>query len=440
MRRTAELRSPKRPPGSATERSWYNYYAGYSATFVEDVLNSLELDRAELIADPWNGSGTTTEVAHRLGIPSWGGDINPAMAVVAKARLLSSYVSPSELSLCEEILISAQVPPSREPMIDDPLLTWFTQQGCESIRALERCIGRFLDPNWRTGPPGNGERVTSLSSLAAFFYLALFRSVKELLAPFRSSNPTWIRRPLDNRFRLTPSPTTIERVFRQQVELMVKSTSSPSVELTRRTVDHDSPKALARLAVASAANIPLSSGTASAVISSPPYCTRIDYAIATAPELAVLGVSQLQLRELREAMMGSSTVSADSPTIDPGWGQTCATFLGEVAAHPSKASGTYYLRNHLQYFDKLSRSLTEIDRVLAPGAACFLVVQDSHYKELHNDLAAVVVEMAGALGWTDVDRHDYLSKRHMGRVHRTAKQYRAVTEATESVLVFTTAA
>ncbi|WP_410712175.1 DNA methyltransferase [Bradyrhizobium sp. BEA-2-5] len=41
----------------------------------------------QVVLDPWNGSGTTTSVANGAGLTAVGIDINPAMAVVAKARL-----------------------------------------------------------------------------------------------------------------------------------------------------------------------------------------------------------------------------------------------------------------------------------------------------------------------------------------------------------------
>src|SRR6266480_3133141 len=118
-------RSPKLPGEPATgSDSWYRYYAGFSADFVRDVLGDLDLTPGDLIADPWNGSGTTTAVADELGLSAWGGDINPAMVVIAKARLLGRRVRPSEVSLCEAILDS-----SRSPVLwkggDEPLRAWF---------------------------------------------------------------------------------------------------------------------------------------------------------------------------------------------------------------------------------------------------------------------------------------------------------------------------
>src|SRR5438128_2141314 len=83
-------RSPKLHP-VRTKPPAYRYYAGFSPDFVRDVIVGLSLGPTDLLVDPWNGSGTTTTIAEELGIPSWGGDVNPAMIVIAKARLLGSH-------------------------------------------------------------------------------------------------------------------------------------------------------------------------------------------------------------------------------------------------------------------------------------------------------------------------------------------------------------
>jgi len=431
-------RTPKLPgePRAGT-RSWYKYYAGFSADFVRDVLAGLDLASDELVIDPWNGSGTTTAVADELGVPAWGGDINPAMVVIAKARLLGRRVQPSEISLCEAILKSSRSPVLRT---DEPLRTWFRGEAAVHLRALERAIATMLDPGSSSRELAVS-RVGALSPLAAFFYLALFRTVRQLLKPFRCSNPTWIRRPKDDHHRLFPAARTISDAFRRHVKRMVaidaKTGAGPgfraSSHLRQATISDSTSPLDSRngpaLAVAESTDLPFEADSVGTVVTSPPYCTRIDYAVAMSAELAILGLGEAGLRELREAMIGSSTVRADEPAIDSNWGRTCKTFLTAVKRHSSKASATYYLRNHLQYFDGLFRSLRELDRVLKPGAPCVLVVQDSRYKEIHNDLPTIVVEMAESVGWNVADRHNYESTRHIGRVHRKTK-------ATESALLF----
>jgi SAM-dependent methyltransferase len=438
-------RTPKLPgePRAGT-RSWYKYYAGFSADFVRDVFGDLGLGADGLVIDPWNGSGTTTAVADELGVRAWGGDINPAMVVIAKARLLGWRVRPSEISLCDAIIESSRSPVLSQSGGDEPLRSWFRGEAASQVRALERAIASLLDPGSSSGELAVS-RVGVLSPLAAFFYLALFRTVRRLLKPFRCNNPTWIRRPKDDHHRLFPTPQTIHEFFRRNVKRMIdidaKASTGPGFRAASHLPQEPSSSDLScpvdsrsgpTLVVAKSTDLPFVANSVAAVISSPPYCTRIDYAVATSPELAILGLREAGLRELREAMIGSSTVRADEPNIDSRWGKTCRNFLTTIKRHRSKASATYYLRNHLQYFDGLFRSLRELDRVLRPGAPCVLVVQDSHYKEIHNDLPTITIEMTRSLGWELGEDHRYQSTRHVGRLHRG-------TQAIEAALILRTA-
>lgn len=75
-----------------------------------------------------------------------------------------------------------------------------------------------------------------------------------------------------------------------------------------------------------------------AIITSPPYCTRIDYAIATVLELAILGFSsENYLTELRNKMIGTPTIIKEPIEIKKEWGTFANTFLKLVAEHESKA-------------------------------------------------------------------------------------------------------
>ena len=103
--------------------------------------------------------------------------------------------------------------------------------------------------------------------------------------------------------------------------------------------------------VASSHSIPLPDQSVYAVISSPPYCTRIDYAIATKPELALLGCPiDNELKKLRDLMTGTPTILEFQAQIDPNWGKECVSFLEKVINHRSKASKSYYSKFYIQYF------------------------------------------------------------------------------------------
>jgi len=48
------------------------------------------------------------------------------------------------------------------------------------------------------------------------------------------------------------------------------------------------------------------------------------------------------------------------PAPTKSWGPACIDFLKAVNAHTSKASAGYYYSTHLDYFDKMARSLVNI--------------------------------------------------------------------------------
>ena len=119
------------------------------------------------------------------------------------------------------------------------------------------------------------------------------------------------------------------------------------------------------------------------------------------------------------------------------WGRTCLELLDAIQHHRSKASRSYYLKTHLQYFDDLYRSLGEISRCLRDSGHCVLVVQDSFYKEIHNDLPTIVVEMSRDFGWSLHVRRDFPVARSMAGVNPAVGRYRDNMCTTESVLWFT---
>jgi hypothetical protein len=295
-----------------------------------------------------------------------------------------------------------------------------------SIRALEVAIQKLLIDNARYLTLSR-RGVDDISDLAAFFYVSLFRTLRHILRPFLTSNPTWIKRPTNYSARLRPEGHQIRRLFGDEVEKMLANTQSRSPSRVRGEKT---------IRVASSESLPMRQESADFVLSSPPYCTRIDYAVATSPELALVGFSlDSEFDKLRRELIGTSTVPGLAPPVSPEFGETCLSFLDAVCSHGSRASSTYYYKNHIQYFGSISKSLTEIGRVLKPGGRCALVVQDSYYKEIHNDLPRMIAEMASIKGLRVSDRRDFALSRTMAGINPRAGNYRDSFGAVESVLL-----
>ena len=134
--------SPKQP-GSKTHRDWYPYYAGFTERFVEVVIDQY-LWNAERVLDPWSGSGTTTVTCLRRGLQSRGIDINPALTVIARARLNPVTAKQSLLQFGMRIVECAS--PSRDDKSEGELLDeWMTAEAANRIRGFRKAIHEVLD-------------------------------------------------------------------------------------------------------------------------------------------------------------------------------------------------------------------------------------------------------------------------------------------------------
>ncbi|MBF6604852.1 MAG: site-specific DNA-methyltransferase [Chloroflexi bacterium] len=409
------MRSPKL---QSRRRSWYPYYAGFSEGFVEDALKTLALTEGAVILDPWNGSGTTTSVAHSTGYRTIGYDTNPALVLVAKGRLLGEDTTPSIASVAKEILHRAASRRS-SPLGDEPYTRWFDTTSARRLRSIEWAIQHILIDHESYAPMSSRISLAGVSSLAAFFYVCLFSVVRELTEPLRASNPTWI--PDHSSAPLTASWTFLKQAF-----------ECATARLTPGRAEHDQGSTID---IASSRRLPLGVGTVDAVITSPPYLTRIDYVVSTLPELATLGFSATQIRSLRDAMLGTPTITTDATLSVAESSGAAANLLERVASHPSKASSTYYLRYYGQYVTGMHDSFVELGRVASASAPLVIVVQDSYYKDVHVDLASVVSEFAAQNGWGLMGHYKFDS-RTFAAINRGSRAYKRTFRATESVLVF----
>lgn len=424
--------SPKRNKRLQTGwEGFFPYYAGFPELFARELLQSAKLPRSAVILDPWNGSGTTTYVASSLGRTSIGIDLNPVMIIVARARLLPPSEADHLRPLAATILSHAHSTPS--PLnSNDTLLGWFEPATAAFIRGVEQNIRRSLIGS--TTKSSDGIHLDKISGTAATLYVALFAACRKLVAPFRSSNPTWLRVPKETEARLAAPQITVARFFADNVRGM---SAALATKLDADLLVAGTPRAgECKINRSDTASMRLDASSVDFVLTSPPYCTRIDYTAATRIELAVLGpLLNTGARALGKQMIGSTQVPSASIEIDDKWGKTCARFLKALKKHPSKASSGYYYRTHLDYFDKMSRSIERMSGALKPGGRAILVVQDSYYKDVHNDLPKIISEIGVKHGLSLKRREDF-HLRSMSDINPGRRSYTRPSGATESVLCF----
>jgi len=424
-----DIRSPKR--NSREEAGWHGffpYYAGYPQSFADALIESAALPTGATVLDPWNGSGTTTYSAADHGFRAEGWDVNPVMVIIARARLLPLSEADTLGPLARDTVKSVRAD-QRRLLDGDPLLSWFQKPVAALIRGVETRIREQLVGVTTFSP--DGARVERISAIAATFYVALFSVCRELAAPYQASNPTWLRKPKAGEPLIACDRDILLSRFIAVIDVMASSLEARNQAMgPMRPISTNLSVVDTALAKPAAESIDL-------ILSSPPYCTRIDYSAATRIELAVLYPRLgLSMESLGRTMIGSTRVPKSELAPRQAWGDTCLTFLEKLKHHPSKASGGYYLKTHLDYFDKMQRSLKALAPALKPGAAAVLVVQDSYYKEIHNDLPTIIGEMGVAVGLTLARRVDFASARSMAGINPYTRIYKRKGGALEAVLCF----
>ncbi len=424
---SAEIPSPKRQPGEKSD--WYGYYAGFSAEFARDSLRALapvsEGASPIRVLDPWNGSGTTTATAAAQGLETIGLDRNPSLVVIAKARHLSlASVQESLDPLLAEIMTVAKSLTRRVRANADQeeLSLWFDDTTSARIRAAERAINKVLVNE--NAPDVIAEPVDSdrLTPLASFFYCSLFTAVRQLTAPFRTTNPTWIRGARTDHDRLTVDWPKIE-------QLLSKAAADLAARLT--TPEHDEAASF-HLFEGSAEDLALDKQV-DLVLTSPPYCTRIDYVVATKPELILLGNDADDIKRLRRQMLGTP-LTETGLSISQKWGSSATQFVDEASSHRSKAANTYYRNYYLAYLKNLYRSLEAIGKATKTTGVIALVVQDSYFKDIHFNLPIIVSEMGAALGLSS-ERLDFYVNQTKAAINPGSRAYRQTFSATESLVL-----
>nr|VFK77953.1 MAG: Methyltransferase domain-containing protein [Candidatus Kentron sp. SD] len=412
------VNSPKRKnkTGGRTGAYWDDYYPGYSEHFTREIIRSSGLDKSSLILDPWNGSGTSTWAASRSGFRSIGIDLNPVMKIIALARQATIH----DAKVMKKCLGALKFIERENGGIDDPLGVWFDKTGVMILREVEN--GILGNQNY----PSTREKIDSLAIVQCLMYVALFNVVRDHLRPFTCSNPTWIKKPGTDTGKISLDWVSFETEYRSALERIMEKAS---------LIDQANLSGPSKLYIESSSKMSLRDEYVDLILTSPPYCTRIDYGIATLPELSMVAVGGIrEIDAIRRDLMGATTVPKETGVVPEGCGRTCIEFLERVKTHPSKASRSYYHKNLARYFSTLRESVSEIARVLKRGCRAVCVVQDSFYKDIHCDLSGIVTDMAELSGLRLVGTKHFKAGSNMANVNTSGRNYRAANTAFETVL------
>lgn len=359
-------------------------------------------------------------VGSRLGYNCIGVDINPVMATFAAAKTLDVLAHGDELIdffSTFKLRRGDHVAPHFE---GDPLAETFESQSALFIRSVLDEIEKFEHEHGEAsrrsihdGLSAISDRSRIVESNSAFLFSVLFRTVRENVPVTDSSNPTW-QKALHAEIKLDPKRIRDDLV--RNAHNMILDLAD-FYKRSEKTVDHLS-------LVGDVRTLPIGTGTVDYVITSPPYLTRIDYAVSTSIEQSILSAPKL-VEDIRHRQMGTTVITKGEKKQSKAWGPTCNGILDAVKSHPTKAAGTYYWKNMVQYFSDLEASIVEIRRVLSARGKALVVVQSSFFKEVEIPLGQVVIEMANQAGFSARIAFRDEVRAHMAHVNTKSNSYKA---------------
>lgn len=402
------------------QNTWYNYYAGYSDSFIIKYLKKYSRGFSNpLILDPWAGSGTTNVVANYLGYKNIGIDINPVMIVVSKAKYYDC------LSLdCEElsrVLSAEKLSYYNYTISKDYLVHWFDDDTVAMIRSFEALMQDAL-LSFKNRCSLNDINISEINNKTAFFYLLLFNTIKKFSKDLTKSNPTWVR----------------TKNIKDKISIDAKRFVEEYIRCAFETKKHYIAMTnVSSFILSNSVELPLKNDCIDIVLTSPPYCTRIDYAISTILELSVMGYSEDDITNLRKLMIGTPKILSDGDQHDIAsiFPPKTKYVLNRIKAHKSKAAKSYYYKTYYQYFLGMNKSIYEINRVTKHGGIVMLIVQDSYFKDVFINLKQCLVEMFEQYDFTLLEAKAFKATNNIRAINTNSRKYKDTVKVYERVIV-----
>jgi len=344
---------------------WFRYSAGFSAEWVRSILGTRALPRqAELLFDPFAGSGTSLLAAESEGVASAGAERHPLVYRVAKAKL-GWRVDIGELrERSAELVQRAQRNTQPEAPVSPLLAKCYTDDALNRLNSLrlaylERCTG---------------------DEISEILWLAITSILRECSAV---GTAQW-QYVLPNKTKARVSDPF--SAFSRRIELIAADIASAKASwaaCSRPEIVEDDARSLG--------GFKHLAGKATLVITSPPYPNNYDYADATRLEMTFWGEvsswGDLQKSVRQRLVRSCSQHSAaerlrleellDNPAVAPIRDELSSVCQELALVRESKGGRKTYHTMVAAYFADLALVWKALRELCASDADICFVIGDS---------------------------------------------------------------
>ncbi|MBE9008398.1 site-specific DNA-methyltransferase [Fortiea sp. LEGE XX443] len=380
---------------------WYKYKEAFSASLVELLCQKYGVTQGKVL-DPFAGSGTALFAASDIGIDADGIELLPiGQQIINTKKLLDAEFTPDdfarlrtwlnlqlwkqsekEVKLLELRITKGAYSQETKTAIEQYLgacnlentkvqsvLRFALLCVLESV-SYTRKDGQYLRWDYRSGR-GQGKKPFNKGTILEFDY-AITNKINEIINDLEPST--------------------------QQLELFSLKKSQGQIDLRKGSC----------LDIM----LCLPNATYDAVITSPPYCNRYDYTRTYALELALLGISDQELINLRQEMLSCTVENRpkDLLAINQDWELALSvadsqTLLQAILRYLDSQKLQGVLNNNgiprmvKGYFYEMACVIQECFRVLKPGALFFMVNDNVRYAGASISVDMILSDIAEKLGF-----------------------------------------
>ena len=290
---------------------WYKFKEAFSANLVEYLFQHYGVIKGRIF-DPFAGSGTTLFAASELGIDSDGIELLPIGQQIINAKKLLEEFTKNDFETLRRWVHSK---PWKLEKTKEPLLELRITKGAypeHTKDSIERYVGAYLQENTRV------QAVLRLALLCVLEAISYTRKDGQYLRwDFRSGRKQG-EKPFDK-----GEIVNFERAISEKISEILDDMQP--VAKQSNFFPASSYQGKVQLYTGSCIEVmpELADNTYDAIITSPPYCNRYDYTRTYALELALLGVDEKELTDLRQEML-SCTVenrAKDLLVMNSSWAQ-----------------------------------------------------------------------------------------------------------------------
>ncbi|HEY4690322.1 MAG TPA: site-specific DNA-methyltransferase, partial [Anaerolineae bacterium] len=400
MSLTRSLVSFQANKARATYR-WYKFKEAFSAPLVEHLLRKYGVDAGRLL-DPFAGSGTALFVASELGMEAEGIELLPIGRQIISTRMcLEDEFDEVDFDALRRW---ATMRPWNQSKSRHPLLELRITRGAypeQTVKAIERYISAWQAENERV------QRVLRFALLCVLESLSYTRKDGQYLRWDHRSGRRQGAKPFDKGGILGFDEAICAKLDEIVQDVQASGTA---VELFPTGQARGS----IRLHEGSCLDVmpTLPARSFDVIVTSPPYCNRYDYTRTYALELALLGVGEPELIDLRQRML-SCTVenrAKDLLNLNPRWKdavtatdrqellQAILRYL-EMLKAQKVLNNTGIPRMVRGYFYEMACVIAECARVSKPGGMLFMINDNVRYAGASVSVDMILSHVAEQLGF-----------------------------------------